>query len=102
MVVQGCGAEIWNMVANEGAVVYVCGDVSVGSSVREALARVAKEHGKLSIFSANVCSYRFLFLFYYVILLFYIFLSSGHFTYLPVDLGAKAWGNQATEVRFFI
>jgi sulfite reductase alpha subunit-like flavoprotein len=54
--IQSQGGQIWNLLSAKGATMYVCGDVSVGARVRDALTRVAKEHGKLSIFLANVCS----------------------------------------------
>lgn len=52
---QQHGNEIWNLLAKEGATMYVCGDVSVGTSIREALVRVAKEQGKLTPYLAHVC-----------------------------------------------
>jgi len=52
-VVEHHGSKVWDMLSKEGATIYVCGDVSISTSVRAALVRVAKEHGKLSIFLAN-------------------------------------------------
>ncbi len=38
----------------EEGYIYICGDVSVGTSVKEALVKLAMEMGKLSTFGANV------------------------------------------------
>jgi hypothetical protein len=48
---------VWKLL-NEGAVVFVCGDVAVGMTIRDALVKVAQEHGKYGAFKANVCKAR--------------------------------------------
>ena len=42
------GAEIWNLIKNKGAHMYVCGASSMGRSVREAVVNLAERHGNLS------------------------------------------------------
>ena len=37
---------------------YVCGDVAVGTSIRDALVKIAQAHGKYGPFKAQVCCER--------------------------------------------
>jgi len=53
-VIEREGATLWDLVNNQEAVVYVCGDIQVGVSVREALIKIGKQHGNLGAFSANM------------------------------------------------
>jgi hypothetical protein len=34
---------------------YVCGDINVGVSLRDALVKIAQTHGNIGTFKANVC-----------------------------------------------
>jgi sulfite reductase alpha subunit-like flavoprotein len=42
------------MIQKENAVIYICGDTRVGTEVRDAIMKLAKVHGKMGIFQANV------------------------------------------------
>eukprot|EP00026_Physarum_polycephalum_P000703 Phypoly_transcript_00704.p1 GENE.Phypoly_transcript_00704~~Phypoly_transcript_00704.p1 ORF type:complete len:606 (+),score=124.76 Phypoly_transcript_00704:1837-3654(+) len=46
------GAELWNLM-EQGATVYVCGDVAVGIAARDALVKAAQECGKYGAFKAH-------------------------------------------------
>jgi NADPH-ferrihemoprotein reductase len=52
-VVKQKGAELWKLLNEDGAIVYVCGDVAVGISVRDALVQIAQEHGKFGPYKAH-------------------------------------------------
>jgi len=53
-VIQDQAEVLWNLLTNDNAVVFVCGDVKIGYSVREAFTKLAKTQGKLNPIQANV------------------------------------------------
>lgn len=52
-VIEQHGNMLWRLLNQEDAVMYVCGDISVGVSVREALLRLAQNLNNWSAFKAN-------------------------------------------------
>jgi len=52
-IIEQEGATLWDMLEVQQAVIYVCGDIGVGVSLREALREVAKIHGNMTAFRAN-------------------------------------------------
>jgi len=48
------GEILWNLLNDEGAVLYICGDIKIGTNVREAVQALAQKHGNLNHFAANI------------------------------------------------
>jgi sulfite reductase alpha subunit-like flavoprotein len=49
------GEALWNLLNNEGAILYICGDIKIGTNVREAIQTLAQKHGNMNQFKASVC-----------------------------------------------
>ena len=38
-----------------GGIAYICGDIKVGTAVRDAFMKLARVHGRMGVVHANVC-----------------------------------------------
>lgn len=47
------GEILWEMIQNENATIYICGDIKVGHTVRDAFMKLARVHGNMKLFQAN-------------------------------------------------
>lgn len=48
MLVKENALQIWNLIANKHAHIYVCGGISMGADVHKAIVKIAQEFGELS------------------------------------------------------
>jgi len=44
---------LWNLIHNENATIFICGDLKVSTAVRDAFMKLARIYGKMGVFTAN-------------------------------------------------